>query len=106
MRLDVDAYIDETEATWEYVDESESRFKPISLDPGMPTLNHDARPHKLWLTDRPGPGGNAIGQVGIRRWRDDKRTGTTQVTRELIDVDARVRHMDELRIDVQVIYPT
>mgnify|MGYP001499972194 CR=1 FL=1 len=42
----------------------------------------------------------------IRRWRDDVRTGTVQATRELVDVEARLRDMDELNIDVQVLYPT
>jgi predicted TIM-barrel fold metal-dependent hydrolase len=106
MRIDVDAHIDETEATWEYMAEGESRFRPLSVDPGVPPASNDARPHRLWLTERPGTSGATEGRVGLRRWRDDRRTGTTQITRELIDVDARVRHMDELRIDVQVIYPT
>src|SRR5205809_826911 len=34
------------------------------------------------------------------------RPGTTVETRELRDIDARLRDMDELRIDVQVLYPT
>src|SRR5207302_1230767 len=32
--------------------------------------------------------------------------GTVQATRELVDVAARLRQMDELRIDIQVLYPT
>ncbi|MEA2641754.1 MAG: uncharacterized protein QOF51_3148 [Chloroflexota bacterium] len=104
MRIDADAHVDETETTWDYMDESEERFRPLSLDPGVPISPSDPRPHRLWLTDR--LSGGDEGHVQMRRWRDDKRTGTTQVTRELIDVDSRVRHMDELRIDVQVLYPT
>ena len=46
------------------------------------------------------------GQPKTRRWRDDARTGTTVETRELRDIDARIRDMDNLRIDVQVLYPT
>ena len=38
--------------------------------------------------------------------RDDVRTGTTEATRELKDVPARLRQMDELGVDVQVLYPT
>ena len=89
--------MDESEATWEYLDDGARRFKPATLDPGGPTAPGDARPHRLWVID---------GNIRLRRWRDDKRTGTVQATRELIDVDARIRHMDELRIDVQVLYPT
>ena len=97
MRIDVDAHVDETEATWEYLGEGEEKFRPVTVDPGMPTVPNDARPHRLWLID---------GHFKPRRWRDDERTGTVKATRELQDVEARVRHMDELSIDVQVLYPT
>jgi len=97
FRVDVDAHVDETEATWGYLGPGEESFRPITVDPGIPTVKGDPRPHRLWLID---------GQPRLRRWRDDKRTGTTVATRELLDVDARLRHMDELRIDVQVLYPT
>ena len=99
LRIDADAHIDETDATWEYMTEAESRYKPITMDPpdGKPIVPGDVRPHRFWLVD---------GRLGLRRWRDDERTGTTQATRELHDVKARVRHMDDLGVDVQVIYPT
>jgi len=97
IRVDVDAHVDETEATWEYLDDGASRFKPVTLDPGAATAPGDARPHRLWLID---------GTIRLRRWRDDRRTGTVKATRELVDVEARLRHMDELRVDVQVLYPT
>ncbi len=97
MRVDADAHVDETEATWEYLDGADERFRPITLDPGTATVPNDRRPHRLWLID---------GYPRLRRWRDDERTGTVKATRELLDVDARLRHMDELRIDVQVLYPT
>src|SRR5258708_12136350 len=97
FRVDVDAHIDESEATWEYLDDGARRFKPVTLDPGAATAPGDARPHRLWIID---------GNIRLRRWRDDKRTGTIRETRELLDVEARIRHMDELRVDVQVLYPT
>jgi hypothetical protein len=97
FRVDVDAHLDESEATWEYLAESERRFKPLTLDPEAATAPGDARPHRLWVIN---------GNIRLRRWRDDKRTGTVKATRELLDVEARIRHMDELRIDVQVLYPT
>ena len=97
MRIDADAHVDETEATWEYLAEDEKLFRPITVDPGMALIANDARPHRQWIID---------GQLKLRRWRDDERTGTVKATRELMDVDARVRHLDELGIDVQVLYPT
>ena len=47
LRIDVDAHIDESEATWEYLDDGERRFKPMTLDPGTATAAGDARPHRL-----------------------------------------------------------
>ena len=97
FRIDVDAHVDETDKTWDYLEEHEQRFRPVSLDPGGATAPGDARPHRLWMID---------GNILLRRWRDDKRTSTVKETRELIDVEARLRHMDELRVDVQVLFPT
>ncbi len=96
-RIDVDAHVDETDATWEFLTESERAYKPITADPGVPTAAGDSRPHRLWLID---------GGLRLRRWRDDVRTGTVQATRELADVPARLAQMDELNVDVQVLYPT
>lgn len=96
MRIDADSHVDETEATWEYMDEAEIRFKPTTLEPGATSLFPNSR-DQAWLID---------GQTLRRPWRDYKRTGTSPACNQLLDIDARLRHMDELRIDVQVIYPT
>ena len=96
--IDADAHVDECMQTWDYMDPSDLRLKPILLDPPGPGyLPQDSRPHPLWLIN---------GNVRLKRYRDDHLTGTTQDLRELTDVPARVRHMDELGIEVQVIYPT
>lgn len=95
--VDADAHVDETDETWEYMPEAEREFKPITFDPGKAIVPGDRRPHAFWLVD---------GRLGLRRWRDDERTGTTAEQRQLLDVPSRIRHMDELGIDFQVIYPT
>jgi predicted TIM-barrel fold metal-dependent hydrolase len=97
MRIDVDAHVDETDATWDFLRELDTAYKPVTTDPGVPTVPGDRRPHRLWLID---------GHTRLRRWRDDERTGTVRATRELADVPARLRQMDELRVDVQILYPT
>ena len=93
--IDADTHVDETEATWEYLLPGEQELKPTTgyprkLDPNRP-------PARYW-------------QVGAHRRprfiRDEATSGTTVETRELLDVDARLRHMDELGIETQVIYPT
>jgi len=98
MRIDADAHVDETDATWDYISDDDAAHKPVTVDPGMATVPGDRRPHRLWLID------GATSR--LRRWRDDVRTGTVEATRELADVPARLAQMDELNVDVQVIYPT
>ncbi|PZC47361.1 MAG: hypothetical protein C1O27_001308 [Chloroflexi bacterium] len=97
--VDADTHIDETEATWEYLAEGEQQFRPLAMDaPGQRGLvEGDARPHRLWLID---------GQLRVRRFRNDQRTGTTLATRELVNIDERMSRMDEIGVDIQVIYPT
>jgi predicted TIM-barrel fold metal-dependent hydrolase len=97
--VDADAHVDETEDTWQFLDEADRGFKPISfeLTEGEPVGPNDGRRHRLWLID---------GHARLRRFRSDEATGTTRETRELLDVDARLRHMDQLGIDVQVLFPT
>ncbi len=89
MRIDADAHVDETEATWDYIDKDDELFKPIS----MPTDGRDLK----WCADG----------IELRRpVRDYLRTGATEATSQLLDVAARLEHLDELRIDVQVLFPT
>jgi predicted TIM-barrel fold metal-dependent hydrolase len=98
--VDADTHVDESEDTWEFVDPALARFKPRSLSFAQETaiVPDDPRPHRIWQIDGR--------QLILRRFRDDKRTGTTRASRELIDVETRLAHMDALGIDVQVLYPT
>ncbi len=98
--IDADAHIDESEATWEYLDESEQALRPVGFELPQTTKGFsgfNARQNRMWII-----GGNAR----LHRFRDDKQTQTTQATRELLDIPERLRHMDQLGIDVQVLYPT
>jgi predicted TIM-barrel fold metal-dependent hydrolase len=97
--IDADAHIDETEQTWEYMDEADRRFKPISFELSEEEAlgPSDGRRHNLWLIS---------GNARLHRFRSDQATGTTRATRELLDIEARLRHMDELGIEVQALYPT
>ena len=93
--IDADTHIDETEDTWAYLREEELQFKPTTtypsrIDPSKPSTRY-------WMID---------GHRQIRFTRDDRLTRTTVESRELLDVQARLRDMDEMGTDVQVIYPT
>jgi len=88
--IDADTHVDETDETWEYIDNLEYRPIGANYPPGAGRRRH-------WLID------------GYKRRRIDfvdYPTGTTPETRELRDVPARLRHMDELGVDVHVMYPT
>ena len=93
--IDADTHVDETEATWAYLKSGEEQFRPETAypkdqDPSRP-------PMRYWVID---------GKRHLRFIRNDEQTQTTVQTRELIDVDARLRDMDRMGVDVQVMYPT
>ena len=99
--IDADCHVIESEQTWEYLDPADQELKPRSL----PDPNRPDRP--IWVIDgknrqRPfsttGTGGAAEQLSGFAE--------TTLETRSLADVNARMAHMDELGVDVQVLYPT
>jgi predicted TIM-barrel fold metal-dependent hydrolase len=93
--IDADTHVDETEATWEFVESADAVYKPTTDAPKV--LDPNRPPTRYWVID---------GHRQPRLHRDDKRTQTTVETRELLDPIARVRHMDELGTEIQVIYPT
>jgi predicted TIM-barrel fold metal-dependent hydrolase len=93
--IDADTHIDETDATWEYMAGADSQFKPATAFPSNP--DPKLPPARYWVID---------GKRQVRFVRSDKDSGTTVETRELLDIKARLKHMDELGTDIQVIYPT
>lgn len=93
--IDADTHVDETEDTWAYMEGADAPFKPTTAYPANP--DPKLPPARYWMID---------GRRQIRFIRSDKDSGTTVETRELLDVKKRLRHMDELGTDIQVIYPT
>jgi uncharacterized protein len=93
--VDADTHVDETEATWEYIQPGEEEFKPVGTEPANPDPTR--RPTRYWMIG---------GRRQMRITRDDDKTHTTQGMRELLDVPARLRAMDKLGVDVHVVYPT
>jgi len=89
--IDSDAHVLETEHTWDYMLESERPMRPRIV----PTPNDPTSGGESWLVD-----GTYIGKA--RNVGHD----TSKAAREMADIEARITHMDELDIDVQVLYPT
>ena len=102
--IDADAHVVESERTWDYMDEADRKYRPIVVKPS------GDQGGEYWFID-----GKIRGLVRIVMTAHEldevaDRTGrvmfTPQETREMENVDARVKHMDELGIDIQVLYPT
>ncbi len=93
--IDADTHVDETEDTWEYLAEDEQHLKPTTAYPPNPDPSRP--PSRYWMID---------GHRQPRFIRSDANTRTTVQTRELMDVEARLRDMDAMGVEVQVIYPT
>ena len=85
--IDADTHVIETERTWDYMDEAESKFRPIVVS------SQDGQ-KQFWLVD---------GRVTPR---GPINAAIPESTREMRDVESRLRHMDQLGIDIQVLYPT
>ncbi len=96
--IDADCHVIENDQTWEYLDPQDAHFKPQPVD------NPD-RP--MWIIDgraRQRPFGTTPTGAPSEQLSGFSRTSFQ--TRSLSDIDARLAHMDELNVDIQVLYPT
>ena len=90
--IDSDAHVLETDHTWDYMLESEREMRPrVVATPGDASSGGES-----WLVD-----GTYIGKA-----RNVGYSDTTRESREMEDIQARLKHMDELDVNVQVLYPT
>jgi predicted TIM-barrel fold metal-dependent hydrolase len=102
--IDADAHVIESEHTWDYLLPHEEKFRPkLFASPENPE-------HAYWIL-----GGKIIGHRNPAASEEDlirmsAETGrdlvSTRSSRELSDVQERVRHIDELGIDTQVLHNT
>lgn len=102
--IDADAHVIETERTWDYLDASERKFRPkLYSAPTDPTRQY-------WVIDDKIAGFRFLTLSERELHEFAQRAGrnfeTPRAARELDDVDLRLKHMDELGIDVQVLHNT
>ena len=88
--IDADAHVIESDHTWDYMGGADAKYKPVPVAPTEPGSNR-----LYWIID---------GKLKGRR--TNIGADTTELTREMTDVSARLRHMDELGVDVQILFPT
>jgi uncharacterized protein len=102
--IDADAHVVETERTWDYLEPSETKFRPqLFHSPDDPTRQY-------WVLDEKIRGFRILTLSERELQELSERAGrnltTPQAARELDDVDLRLKHMDELGIDIQVLHNT
>jgi predicted TIM-barrel fold metal-dependent hydrolase len=87
--IDADAHVIENESAWDYMLESERQFRPriVGAANGDPAVDY-------WFID------------GRLMPRSNVEKTLPEAARNMSDLSIRIKHMDELSIDVQVIYPT
>lgn len=107
--IDADTHIAEPEAMWKFFDEDMHPRRPVLTSITDDTL-YGAR-NKFWLID-----GNIFpkpsGKGGFRlvtpaaSTLETERNDSLVASREITDVGVRLKDMDRLGVDAQVIYPT
>ena len=100
--IDADAHVIENERVWDYLDAADEKYRPTLL----PSTENPQREN--WFLDGenlgpkfPAPS-KSQAEDHVRRF--GREVGTPVEARELSDVRQRLKHMDELGIDVQVLY--
>src|SRR5439155_13480156 len=98
--IDADCHVIENEHTWSCMDEADARLRPMML-----TTPEGKR--FMAIDGRLRAGGQGVFTDSGRGHQEMSGFAETSLaTRTLGDIDARIKHMDELGIDVQVLYPT
>jgi predicted TIM-barrel fold metal-dependent hydrolase len=89
LTVDADAHVIENESAWDYMLESERAFKPkiVGATDADPSIDY-------WFID------------GRLMPRSNVETKLPEAARDMSDLSIRIKHMDELNVDIQVIYPT
>ena len=102
--VDADAHVVESPLTWDYLTPAERKYRPQLFMPA------DDSQKAHWVID-----GKIRGLFRFTYSKEDlekksaeigRDMATTTATRDLADVRGRIKHMDELGIDVQVLYPS
>jgi predicted TIM-barrel fold metal-dependent hydrolase len=107
--LDADTHIAESEAMWSYIDKEMYPRRPVLVRIPDDTWYHDR--NAFWLIDGeifPKPAGKASFSL-ITPSAQKKESGRGDIhlaVRELTDPAARLKDMDKIGVEIQILYPT
>jgi predicted TIM-barrel fold metal-dependent hydrolase len=97
--IDADAHVIEQPYTWSFMEEDERKYEPMIVNfasgPEQQGSNGNIQ-QQFWVVD---------GRVQAKESNLGLKD-TSRESREMENIDARLEHMKELEIDVQVLYPT
>ena len=92
--IDSDAHVIENNLTWDHLEPAEEKYRPkLVTDPANPDI-------KRWDVN------GEIGPRDIGTVEAPDGVGTTAEARQLRNIKARLDHMNELGIDIQVLHTT
>ncbi len=102
--IDADAHVIETEHTWDYLEPSEQKYRPLLF-----SSPHDPI-QQYWVIDEKIRGFRfpSFTEQQLREISEvsGRNVETPRAARELDDVDLRLQQMNELGIDIQVLHNT
>ena len=93
MIVDSDAHVVESEATWEFIPDDNLANAPVVVSAN----DRLGKERDYWIIDGKARNRTGAGNTGVM---------FPQGARELVDVPGRLRHMDQLGVDLHVIYPS
>ena len=101
--IDADAHVLETERTWDYLEPSEEKYRPR-------LYSTTDNPQEYWVIDGKICGFRfpTLGERELKTMSDQRGRNmeTPRAASTMDDVELRLRHMDELGLDIQVLYNT
>ena len=100
--IDADTHVIETEHTWDFIEPADQQYRPQIVTPrGNPDKEYWMVDGKLWGVAR--FGGRDYKELSKLSGRD---MDVSVQSREMDDLGERLRDMDRMGVDVQVLYPS
>ncbi len=104
LTIDADAHVIETERTWDYMDPADRKYRPVLVGP------RDESVQERWMIDGKIRGFRFATLTEQELRRRSEQSGrdvvTPQASREMDDVSLRLKDLDRLGIDIQVLHNT
>jgi predicted TIM-barrel fold metal-dependent hydrolase len=101
--IDSDAHVVETEQTWDFMEPADARFRPVVMYP-------EGKKKGFWYCDGKlrRRAQHVVTAEELRKISDElgRNVAVPDGTLQMEDIPARIRHMDQLGVDVQVLHST